>query len=283
MNVKAVYFPRSFMARMVFAWLFLVLVYFFLNHSLLYQLTSPSLIYVGTDNTFWLFHLLNIPQFFSANPWAALVFDIILTTSCLAFVFIPDQRILAWMTVIGCWILYICYCSASGHQFAQIGYLLIPIAFLVENEMKFQLMWKLIRYWVCFLYVCGGIYKIYYGGFAFDGNMAEILRMMNAEWFIGGSSSWTGRLVIYFTEHPGFAQLFYQVATVLDLIMIVGFFTYRYDRYLLIFLFIFHLANYLLLHISFVEQSLIFAPFLPWQAIAARIVNTNYNDRPLEL
>ncbi|MEO5646988.1 MAG: hypothetical protein ABIQ56_01430 [Chitinophagaceae bacterium] len=273
------FYPRSFMARCIYAWLFLILVYFFLNHSLLYQLSLPPLIYIGTDNTFWLFHLFGLPQFLLQHSGAALAFDVILTTSCLAFVFIPDRTILAWISVAGCWILYISYCSAAGHQFAQIGYLLIPLAFLVKDEAKFKLMWKLIRYWVCFLYFCGGVYKIYYGGFAFDDNMAEILRAMNAEWLFLRPEGWRSETIAYLIDHKAMAQGLYQLATILDLLMVIGFFTYRFDRWLLISLVIFHFSNYFLLHISFVEQSLIFAPFLPWQAIASRIVNPNHNDR----
>ena len=47
-----------------------------------------------------------------------------------------------------------------------------------------------------------------------------------------------------------------------------GFFTKKFDKWILLALISFHCANLFLLDISFVEQSLIFAPFLPWKRMA---------------
>jgi hypothetical protein len=95
--------------------------------------------------------------------------------------------------------------------------------------------------------------------------MSHILWQDNAEWFVFNREGVANGLYQYLVEHPGITQWFYRGATFFDLLLLVGFFTKRYDRWLLAGLFIFHLGNFLLLHISFVEQSLIFAAFLPWQ------------------
>jgi hypothetical protein len=278
MNKNENSYPRSFMARCIYAWLFCILVYFFLNNSLLSQLSSPVLTTIESDNTYWLLHFLNIPQFLLKNHWAALSFDVIVTTSCLTFVFLPDKTIFAWITVTGCWLLYVCYCTAAGHHFAQIGYLIAPIAFIVKSEIKFELLWKLIRYWICFLYVSGGLYKIYYGGFGSAENMAEILRQMNTTWLFFNPEGTSSGFIYALINKPELAQWLFRFATVVDLMMIIGFFTYKFDRWLLAGLVLFHAANYFMLHISFVEQSLIFAPFLPWKQIASRIINSDPHD-----
>ena len=79
------------MARLVFSWLFLILVYFFINNSLLSQLQQPPLIYPGSDNSFWLVHILYIPQFLLHHYWAALLFDVLLTCSCIICIIVPQQ------------------------------------------------------------------------------------------------------------------------------------------------------------------------------------------------
>ncbi len=253
------------MARAVFSWLFIILVYFFFNNSLLSQMQQPPLIYPGSDNSFWLMHLLNIPQFFLQHYWAALLFDIVITCSCIICIIIPQQRLFTCITVAAVWILYIAFCSAVGKHYAQIGYLLTPIPFIALSEKKFDLLWNLLRYWVCFLYVSAGLYKIYYGGFGYGHNMSNILWRDNAEWFVFNKGGAGYGLYHYLVENPGIAQWFYRIATFFDLALLVGFFTKRYDKWLLVGLLFFHLGNFLLLHISFVEQSLIFAPFLPWR------------------
>ena len=266
------------MARVVFGWLFAVLVYFFFNHSLLSQLQQPVLLYPGTDNTFWLLHILNVPQFLLHHYWAALGFDILLTCSCIVCMIIPEQRIFNWITVAGVWILYIAYCSSAGKHYAQIGYLLAPFPFLALKPQKFDILWNLFRYWVCFLYVSAGIYKICYGGFGYSSNMSHILLQENAEWFLFNPGGVRYNIIDWLIQHPGASQWFYRATVLVDLSLIAGFFTRRYDKWLLAALLAFHLGNLFLLHISFVEQSLIFAPFLPWHQWAKRLQITSSDD-----
>jgi hypothetical protein len=266
------------MARIVFCWLFVILLYFFATGSLLSQMQLPITIYPGSDNSFWLLHILNVPQFLLSNYLVALLFDLVLTSSCIICIFVPQQRLFTWITVIGVWVLYICYCTTAGKHYAQIGYLLTPIAFLAVKEAKFSLLWELLRYWVCFLYVSAGLYKLYYGGFADAATMSNIVAQSNADWLPFAHSGVQSSSARYFIENPGFAQWFYRAATLFDLALITGFFTKKADKWLLAGLLSFHVGNYFLLHISFVEQSLIFAPLMPWQKWANYFQSIKGND-----
>lgn len=277
------YYPRKLMAPIIFGWLFFILVYFFSTNSLLSQLEQPVLIDPESDNTYWILHFLRIPQWFLQHYGVALAFDILLTVSCIICIFVPDQRFFTWVTVVGVWILYICFCSAAGKHYAQIGYLLAPIPFLALNKVKFDILWEGLRYWVCFLYVSAGLYKIYYGGFAYTLNMSHILQQMNAEWFLFNTTGLQADIINYLILHPGISQWFYRLATLVDLSLVIGFFTKRIDKWLFLSLLSFHLGNFFLLHISFIEQSLIFAPLLPWKRWALYFHSTNSNDRPFSI
>jgi hypothetical protein len=263
------------MARIVFSWLFLILLYFFATGTLLSQMQLPVTIYPGSDNSFWLVHILNIPQFLLSHYLAALLFDLVLTSSCIICIFVPGQRLFTWVTVVGVWILYICYCTTAGKHYAQIGYLLTPIAFLAVKDAKFSLLWELLRYWVCFLYVSAGMYKLYYGGFADIATMSSIVAQSNADWLPFAKPGLQPDIIGYLIENPGFATWFYRAATFVDLALIVGFFT---KKWLLAALLVFHVGNFFLLHISFVEQSLIFAPLLPWHTWANYFQSIKGND-----
>lgn len=278
MEATDTYYLRRMMASIIFSWLFLILIYFFSTNSLLSQLQSPVLIDPESDNTFWVFHILRIPQWLLQNYGVSLLFDIVLTISCIISIFVPDQRIFTWITVAGVWLLYICYCSAAGKHYAQIGYLLAPIPFLAIKPLKFDLLWEGLRYWVCFLYVSAGIYKIYYGGFAYQFNMSHILQEMNAEWFLFNNQGFQAKTISYLINHPGISQWLYRFAAMIDLSLFIGFFTKKFDKWLLLGLVLFHLGNFFLLHIGFIEQSLIFAPFLPWRRMATFLQSTNSND-----
>jgi hypothetical protein len=268
MQEKGIYYNnREKMARLIFSWLLLILIFFYFNHSLLFQLQEPVLIYPESDNSFWLLHIFRFPQLIIKHHWFALAFDIFLIGSVIYVIIVPGEVIFNRFVIIGLWISYICYCSAAGKHYAQIGYLLAPIPFLAIEERRFNLLWEGLRYWICFLYLSAGVYKIYYGGFGYIENMSHILQQENATWFIFNQHGIQADTIRYLIIHPGIAHFFFRLTTIIDLSLLIGFFTRRFDRWLLLGLILFHLGNLYLLHISFVEQSLIFAPFLPWENI----------------
>jgi hypothetical protein len=266
------------MARCIFAWLTLILFYFFFTHSLVHQLVQPVLKYPGSDNTFWLVYATGIPSFFMQHKWAALLFDVALIASCILAVIFPQKKIFSLIATVGSWLLYIFYCSAAGKHYAQIGYLITPLAFVVLNEKKFDLLWNLVRYWVCFLYTFAGLSKLFYGGFAFEGTMSNILLQHQALGNVFLEDGWRHTLSHYLIENPGIAQLFYRLAAIFEAACIVGFFTKKFDKWLLLGLVSFHVGNFFLLNISFVEQSLIFAAFLPWKKWAVHFQYNLKND-----
>jgi hypothetical protein len=262
-----IYYNREKMARVIFSWLLVTLIFFYFNHSLLSQLEEPVLIYPESDNSFWLLHIFRLPQLILKHHWFALAFDIFLFAFVVAVIIVPGEVIFSRFVIIGLWASYICYCSAAGKHYAQIGYVLTPIPFLAIGKMRFSLLWEGLRYWVCFLYLSAGIYKVYYGGFGYGADMSHILQQENATWFIFNQHGLQADTIKYLIGHPGMSQFFFRFTTIIDLTLAIGFFTRRFDKWLLLGLIFFHLGNLFLLHISFVEQSLIFAPFLPWQRI----------------
>jgi hypothetical protein len=54
------------------------LVYRFWGNTLFSQLAEPVLVFPSIDNTFWLFHVLNIPAFISQHQFVATIFDLLL-------------------------------------------------------------------------------------------------------------------------------------------------------------------------------------------------------------
>jgi hypothetical protein len=276
--VTSAEYPRHFMARIIFAWLFLILAWFFVHHTLWSQWEQPVLKAPLSDNSFWLLHILGIPQWINTHYWAALGFDLLITISCLICVFVPAQRWFTAITVAGVWLLYIGYCTSAGKHYAQIGYLLPPMAFLALHPKKFDLSWTLVRYWICLLYGSAGVFKLYYGGFAGADNMSHILTEANAGWLQYAGGGMQEGMIRTLIEKPSLAQTLYRIATIVDLSLCIGLFTRRYDRWLLAALVGFHTANFLLLHISFLEQSLIFAPFLPWTRWATYVQTIKEND-----
>jgi len=266
------------MARIVFAWLFAVLVFFFFSNSLLSQLQQPASALAAGSDTLSLAHILHVPQYLLYHYRAALAFDILLTCSCIICVIIPQQRLFTWISIAGVWILYMAYCSIPGDQYVQVGYLLAPLPFLALKDRKFDLLWKLFRYGVCLLYVSIGVYKIYYAAAGDINQLVHILLKENAGWFLFTEAAPHLQSTNCLLQAPVFLPWYFRVSIVIDLLPVLGFFTKKFDKWLLTALLLFQLVNLLLLNTPFVGQSLIFAAFLPWHQWAKRLQINNSDD-----
>src|SRR6476646_9258011 len=86
--------PREFMARVIYGWILLMLIYFYLNNSLVHQWHQPPLILPEADNVYWLLHILNIPQFIYGSSITAYLFDGIMICSTVLFILFPRRTIL---------------------------------------------------------------------------------------------------------------------------------------------------------------------------------------------
>lgn len=266
------------MARVIFAWLFAILVFFFFKNSLLSQLQQPAPdLQAGTD-TFSLLHILYLPEYLLHHYRAALGFDILLTCSCIICVIIPQQRLFTFISIAGVWILFCAYCSVPGEHYVQTGYLLAPLPFLALKDRKFSLYWNLFRYGVCLLYVSVGVYKIYFAGAGHIDQLAHILLKENAGWLLFTEATPHLQATDCLLQVPEFLPWYFRASIVIDLLLVLGFFTKKFDKWLLAALVLFQLVNLLLLNTSIVGQSLIFAAFLPWQQWAKRLQINNSDD-----
>ncbi len=239
---KSGWYSRELAARLVFGWLFVVLLYFFFTQGLATRLQQAGLVS----------ERMGLLQHYPA----ALGFDILLTCSCIICFIIPQQRFFTWLTLAGMIILHILYAAALQRNPAQAAYLITLLPFLALTDENFTRLWSLFRYLVCLLYAAAGTWLIIY--ILMPNNGADA-----AGWFVfnrfplpvGGD---TGMLV-------------YRAGIFISLLMVTGVFSKRFDLWLLAAGLVFYLVNLLLLHIPFVEQTLIFAAFLPWRAWTERL------------
>ncbi len=229
-------------------------------------------------DAFSLLDILHLPQYLLHHYPAALTFDILLTCSCIICVIIPQQRLFTWISIAGVWILYMAYCSIPGDHYVQLGYLLAPLPFLALKDRTFSLFWNLFRCGVCLLYVSIGVYKIYYGLAGDIHQVTHILLKENAGWLLFTETAAHLPATDCLLQAPEFLPWYFRVSAVIDLLLVVGFFTKKFDKWLLASLLVFQLVNLLLLNTPVVGQSLIFAAFLPWQQWAKRLQINNSDD-----
>lgn len=251
------------MARVVFAWLFGILAYLFAKGQLLSQLPVAE---TDIQQSPFYFLLSNYP--------VRLGFDVLLTCSCIICAVIPEQKPVTWLCVIGIWVLFLVYLgNAVTVSLIRPASLLVIFPFLSWQHKTFSRFWKWYRYLICILYVCAGISLLIFETNGLAGQLVS-----PARWFVFGHSDAVGLLHSVNGDYPGL----YQTGIGVSLLAVVGLFTTRFDRWFVLILLVFYLLNLFSTGAGFVEQSLIFAPFLPWQAWAGRLQITSSDDRPIE-
>lgn len=92
--------------RIYYILVFLFIIKLGFDKLFLHQFAEPILIFPNIDNTYWLFHLFNIPQLIATNYYSLLAFDISLITFCsFIIIFITNNR---WLNRLF-FILYLIY------------------------------------------------------------------------------------------------------------------------------------------------------------------------------
>ncbi len=224
----------------------------FVDHDFLSQI-QPSTMVMRHDISGWLLASTGIVQNLILHQGGFLLLDVV-------YVFLPIccYLLYRWGLPSFIFLLAISYfyfyvlvqslipsISLEGTTHIQ----LIPFLFLVRREKDILLVKDALRYFFCMVFFIAGFWKVYYGGVFEPDQMSRIIYDHNIHYILG--TGWERALSVYLVEHSGFAQFLYVAAVVLELSFVVGFFTKRYDRALMILLFAFVVLDLIVMRIPY--------------------------------
>jgi len=241
---------------------YLLLLYKWMNGMLLYQL-QPSFFYNRFDLLTWYFMKTGIHQWLLNNPIGWALFDIVFYTAPLLLLLISSKakrwlKPAAIVLLLINWIYVQCYTlypsnSIEGH----LAWLLFPIAFIPSNPKTFNLLLKGLRYFFLFFFASAGVWKIIQGGVFNINQMSGVLLMQHQE-LLTNSDNLQTHILTWLIQHPGIGYSLYLGATIIELVFIIGFFTRKYDRWLIALFILFLIADQLIMRIGYYEVT----PFL---------------------
>lgn len=258
---------RKLIHYLFYGFCLLILVKTYFTHLLLSQLESPVLILPHADNTYWFFHLLQIPETLIASP-VAMLFDITLLISPLLCITFSNKR---WPTVLFS-LLFLCYFITSnsfrGHHTSNLnGILLFSFIFWFKKDFWFTMGFYLMRYYLLFIMASAALWKLCRGSVFQANHMTEVLKYQQLDSFIYHPDAYFSKIIMYFIKHPDLAQGLFILATTIQLTFLIGFFTKKYDRLLLVLFFCFFLGDYFFMGLSFVETYILAITLLPWESL----------------
>ena len=131
---------------LVFGFILIALFYRFMGNNLLFQLGNPPLKNPGIDNTYWLLHLLSIPQILMEFNLLKYIVDFLL----LFFTFISLVAYIKRPSAISLFIVLFIYLITvqsytANQNKTSVALLLMVIPFMVKQEHFFYI-WEALRY-----------------------------------------------------------------------------------------------------------------------------------------
>jgi hypothetical protein len=154
-----------------------------------------------------------------------------------------------------CTLIPIFTCS-SIQQF--IPWMIIPLVFVYKNEEKFTTIFYSLRWIFLAIFLSAGLWKITTGSIFHAEHFGAILLQQHTQAFIDGNES---SFIKFIIAHKTVGHFFYVAAFFAEISFIVGFFTTKYDRLLIIFFSSFIILDYALMEINYCSW-LVFIVFL---------------------
>jgi hypothetical protein len=255
---------RIVLTRLVTGSILLFLLLRYTEETSFSGLRSPSLFSMGMDVSYWLYKLSGLPALLVHNRTGAIIADLLLFgTGILSFLF-PLRRI--W--VVGFSVLLILYVLtfntyATDHLAQVAGFMVVLLPFWVRDDRVFWLAWEGMRYFTCWVYVAAFLWKTC---------------INNSFWYLGqGADSFKKNLFDYMYLNPDAVMTgFYRwcirhdwvlnggekFIALLEGVMLIGFFTKRYDRLLIWVPVVIHVSTYFFSDVFFIELLVIDLSFL---------------------
>jgi hypothetical protein len=133
----------------------------------------------------------------------------------------------------------------------------------VNKSARFAALMMLSRFIFCFMMFSAAIWKIVRGNLFDTGHARKIFIDQNLEIFSGAQTSWREPILREVVATTWLPQAFWVLLILLELIFLLGFFTLRYDRHLLVAYILFFVGGWLLFDIYIYENLLFVLTLYP--------------------
>ncbi|HEX8332758.1 MAG TPA: hypothetical protein VF622_09045, partial [Segetibacter sp.] len=229
----------------------------------LYQ-TQPFTFNLRFDLITWNLMQTGLHQWLLVNQFAFILFDIVFYSMPLIYWFASRvnskaRTVVAGIMLIVNWIYIQCYTLYPTYSIESYTvWLLFPLLFITPNLRSFYFLLHGLRYFFLFFFASAGIWKlVQYGAFNTE-QMSGVLLFQHKEFLTSSPGTWYSSFIYWLINHSLFSYLLYLAGTIIELAFIVGFFTRKYDRWLIGGFLLFLCFNVIIMRIHYWEMT----PFL---------------------
>lgn len=248
-----------------------------LNGMFLYQL-HPFLFYTRPDFITWLFMQTGIHTWLLNNYAGDILFDALFYSMPLLF-FIAYKKakklsaVAAIVMLIINWLYIQCYTLYPSTSIeGKTAWLLFPLIFIPQNIKTFELLFRGLRYFFLFFFASSGVWKIAQGGLFHTDQMSGVLLLQHKDFLAHSPQYWYTRFIYWLMQHPNISYFLYLLTDLIQLSFLTGFFTSKFDKWLIAAFIIFLFMDNFIMRISYYDT----LPFLLTLSFSRSSLTKNY-------
>jgi hypothetical protein len=224
---------RIWLCRIVFLFIFFSLLYSLASNTLLHQIGKPVIKFPYVDLTYWVMHLLQIPEAITSHYVIAVAFDLLLFTTCILCFLYPNKRAFIIAFTVLYFIYFITFNTyGTHHTNPKIGVLLAPVPFVVRNNNSFNYLWQGLRYFLVFSYSSAFLWKFFRFTWLHNNQGILIMKKNLAGYLYFDPNSWLAGIYYWFLQHTAVVNALFIAGFILEGLFIIGLFTRKFDWYL---------------------------------------------------
>lgn len=243
------------LARLVTGFILAGLFFRMLQGAMTYQMMGPPLFELDIEISFRIFKFLQLDRLVVDSSLGSVIFSISLfLTGIMCFLF-PNRNYLFPAFTILFFIYYLAYNTFIVHHSHQIAAAIwITVPFWAKKGLTRKFLWEAMRYYACFVYVMTCFVKFKGGAIYEWNNGVNSVKLNLAEYLYHYPDALAAKILSFTISHPFILNIGHDVVILLEGAMVVGFFTKKYDKWLLWIPVIVHLSTYFFSDVFFMEM-----------------------------
>lgn len=269
-------FERSYNFRLnaVCIALLVLMAYRFVQSALVSGMAQPLLTEGSNDFLYGLFYSTGFPRLLLANNWLASLFDLLLFLLPVLIVATSNRALLMLLSL---WlVIYILTFNWVTHHnyHGLVGAVVITLPFWSKKEERFNFLWDAARYYWLYVFVSAALWKILRGSAFHNNQLSNILMAQQLDYLLQHPDTWRAHVLQYLIANPSVSHIILLVNVLLQLSFLLGFFTRRFDYWLIALSVVFVAANFFVMNIVSAELLVLNLTLINWPQVEKRFGET---------
>ena len=256
--------------RIILSILFLEILCYFLSDIHVASFAKNTFINFEQDPLLWLAYCSGIPQLVLHNNIIGAFVDVAILLFLCWLIVRPLNTLLAITVFLFLFLFYVIFTAHLGHRNYQSGYLLVLLPLFFKKQKNKEIVFEFTRYFMLFFYASAAYFKFKSGSLFDAQHFSHAVINQFTPYYLEKNLSVRTSVNLYLIAHQWFSRILFIAGTMLEFVVVIGFFTKRFDTQLAILILLFHFTNWFIMDIAPFGQiaficMLFFSKKLRWQ------------------